>query len=453
MQMVELSTSVDQEFLRYFRCPETFAAFEVEERVSDGNAGYFRFGPELICYGRVGEETQERPHGALRDVLPQVREAGQATILPFDPQEVATNLRRERYVRREKPSLSQRAIRQVYYLLRPALPVQVRRHLQRHSLQGWATKPFPHWPVDTTVDRLFAQLMRLKLQSSSMQRVPFIWFWPEGRQSCAIMTHDVETAAGVAFSSELMDINDAHGIKSSFQLIPDARYTVTAETIRMFRDRGFEVNVHDLKHDGHLFDDAAQFRASAARINAFGRSFGSRGFRSGALYRNQEWYGALDFDYDMSVPNCAHLDPQHGGCCTVMPYFVDDILELPVTATQDYSLFHVIGTYSMDLWRQQIEAILQQHGIASFIVHPDYLDRPEAKDCYNALLSYLSDLRSTEDLWTALPGEVNDWWRARDAMQLVPTAGEGWKIAGAGAERARVAYASLQDDVLAYTFA
>ena len=60
----------------------------------------------------------------------------------------------------------------------------------------------------------------------------------------------------------------------------------------------------------------------------------------------------------MSVPNVAHLEPQRGGCCTVMPYFIGDILELPLTTTQDYSLFHILGDYSIALWKQQIELIL-----------------------------------------------------------------------------------------------
>ena len=61
------------------------------------------------------------------------------------------------------------------------------------------------------------------------------------------------------------------------------------------------------------------------------------------MYREQQWFDAFEFSYDMSVPNVAHLEPQRGGCCTVMPYFVGDILELPLTTTQDYSLFHILG--------------------------------------------------------------------------------------------------------------
>ena len=103
------------------------------------------------------------------------------------------------------------------------------------------------------------------------------------------------------------------------------------------RGRGFEVVVHDLNHDGHLYKTRKQFLERAAKINAYGREYRAKGFRAGVLYRKQLWYDALDFEYDMSVPNVAHLDPQRGGCCTVMPYFLGNLLELPVTTTQDYT--------------------------------------------------------------------------------------------------------------------
>ena len=102
-------------------------------------------------------------------------------------------------------------------------------------------------------------------------------------------------------------------------------------TAARLRARGFEVNLHDLNHDGRLFADKDAFLRHARRINDYTREFGCDGFRSGAMYREQGWFEAFEFSYDMSVPNAAHLEPQRGGCCTVMPYFVGNILELPLT--------------------------------------------------------------------------------------------------------------------------
>jgi hypothetical protein len=246
-----------------------------------------------------------------------------------------------------------------------------------------------------------------------------------------------------------MDINDSFDIKTSFQVVPEERYEVTESFLDSIRSRGFEVNVHDLNHDGNLFVDHDQFLDRVKKINVYGKKFRARGFRSAVLYRNLEWMDALDFEYDMSVPNVAHLDPQRGGCCTVMPYFVGDRLEIPVTAIQDYSLFHILSDYSTRLWEQQINVIKDAHGLASFIVHPDYVIERRARSTYEQLLSHLNSLREDQDLWIALPSEINDWWRARAKMRVTQVNG-AWQVDGEGSGRARVAFASLDNDRLRY---
>jgi hypothetical protein len=133
-----------------------------------------------------------------------------------------------------------------------------------------------------------------------------------------------------------------------------------------------------------------------------------------------------------------------------MPYYVGKILELPVTTIQDYSLFQILGSYSTELWRQQIDIIRAQHGLISFIVHPDYLNSDLARKTYGELLEHLRYLRSETGVWMALPGEVDEWWRQRSKMRLVQR-GARWLIEGDGAERARVANASLRNGAVCYT--
>jgi len=149
----------------------------------------------------------------------------------------------------------------------------------------------------------------------------------------------------------------------------------------------------------------------------------------------------------MSVPNVAHLDPQHGGCCTVMPYFIGKLVELPVTTTQDYMLFHILNERSISLWQHQIDLIMQKHGLISFIIHPDYVAKPRERATFEDLLAHLDTLRREKDVWIATPGEVNRWWRQRAQMQLIDDH-NGLRIEGEGSERARVAYASEKDGQL-----
>ena len=102
-----------------------------------------------------------------------------------------------------------------------------------------------------------------------------------------------------------------------------------------------------------------------------------------------------------------------------MPYFIGDVLELPVTTVQDYTLFHVLNEQSISLWRTQFEAILSKNGLASFIVHPDYVIESKTQTVYKDLLAMLSERRKQEDLWFALPRDIDGWWRARNQMSIV----------------------------------
>ena len=442
---------MNQTFLEYFRCPGRYARLAVKDELS-ATSGFFRFGQGVVGYGRyASHRPADSPRGQLRDALEDVDCGSGSVCLPFDLMEVVENLRLERYTEdRHLGSSKNGIVAGLYYAMRPFFPVAFRRHLQRAYLSDWKKIAFPNWPVDHTVDSILRGSMQLLLRAQQLERIPFIWFWPDGASSAVIMTHDVETTAGRDFCESLMDLNESFGIGASFQIIPEERYEVSQKYLDSIHKRGFEVNVQDLNHDGRLYNDRSEFVRRAGKINEYGRRFGATGFRSAILYRRQEWFSDLDFSYDMSVPSSGHLEPQRGGCCTVMPYFVGKILELPVTTTQDYSLFNYLRSFSIDLWKKQIDLLLEQNGLISFIVHPDYIMTDRESDVYRQLLTHLAGLRPEKNMWVAAPGEVDRWWRQRSKMELVSD-GDGWRIEGAGSERARVAYASEEDGNLVFT--
>jgi hypothetical protein len=203
----------------------------------------------------------------------------------FEPDSVVDNLRYERY-RKDgdgSPTRGGSMARRAYYAVRPFLPVPVRRHIQRAYLSGWENIRFPQWPVDRTVDVYLERLLQVSMKALGEDAVPFIWFWPDGANSATIMTHDVEHLSGRNFCSQLMDLDDGAGIKASFQIVPEGRYPVPDSLLTEIRDRGFEVNVHDLNHSGELFTSREAFNSAAPKINEYGRQFGADGFRSGAL--------------------------------------------------------------------------------------------------------------------------------------------------------------------------
>jgi peptidoglycan/xylan/chitin deacetylase (PgdA/CDA1 family) len=446
---------LNRALLERYRCSEKLAEFSLHGPLSR-DEGFFRFGTSAICYGPSAAGARARlPAENLYDTSADAHVGTPCLDLPFDPSQIIDNLRLERYaidhnLNGTQP-LSRKALRFAYYSLRPMFTVPIRRHIQKVYLRGWENRPFPHWPVDTTVENILESCLAMGMQTNGVSEIPFIWFWPEGAKGCALMTHDVETTVGRDFSAKLMDINDEYGIKASFQVVPEKRYDVPESYLSSIRDRGFEVAVQDLNHDGHLYSTRDEFLRRAELIRKYRKQFRATGFRAAILYRNLDWLPELDFSYDMSVPNVAHLDPQAGGCCTLFPYYIGKTLEIPVTTTQDYSLFHIIGEYTLDLWKKQSSLILGKNGLMNFIIHPDYIADEKPRQTYRDLLAYLSELRAEQNVWIPLPHEVDEWWRARGEMQLVEEGG-ALRIAGAGSERARIAYARLENGQLSYSF-
>jgi hypothetical protein len=425
-------------FHDYTRCPDSFLTSDPEGGM-DPKPAFFRW-RSLELFGRTGST-------AGRNGL----------SVPFDPTEVTDNLRLERYIDNRLPGedgplTAKAALRKAYYAARPLLPVAVRKHAQRWALKDWSRLTFPSWPVDTTVDTLMLAIFRRLLELHGVDEIPFIWFWPKGRQACAIMTHDVETAAGRDFCGSLMRMEAPHGIKSAFEIVPEERYRVPETFLKEIREAGCEICVHGLNHDGRLFLTESIFRERAPKINDYARRFGAKGFRSPVMYRRVEWYDAFEFSYDMSIPNVAHLDPQRGGCCTVLPYSIGRLVELPLTTTQDYQLFNILKQYNLDLWRQQCEIVLKYHGLMSFIIHPDYMLARQASDVYRRLLEYLVQLREERQVWIALPGEVDTWWRQRSCLRIEVNAGT-WTITGEGHESARLAFACRAGDDVVFRLA
>jgi hypothetical protein len=431
-----------------YRCPENFLDFDLRGTLSS-EEGFFRFGANTIGYGRsyprAGNPRCEMP---LHDFLQDIVVEGTTIRLPFDPSEIIDNLRLEHY---PHGSLSayETVFKRLYYLLRPLTTLSIRKHVQRLRARNWQKLLFPRWPVDTTVEDICETLMLLSLEAAGRNSVPFVWFWPRGARGCVLMTHDVESEAGRDFCEDLLDLDDAYGIRASFQIVPAGRYTVPAKLLDAIRRRGFEIGLQDLNHDGRLFDDRKEFLRRIALIHWYASEYKAQGFRAAVLYRKPEWYDALNLSFDLSIPNVAHLDPQRGGCCTVMPYFIGKVLEIPVTTIQDYSLFHLLSHRSIDLWKDQVDLILKKNGLASFIVHPDYIRQPDTKAVYENLLGYLRDLRENTPVWYALPHEINSWWRARSKMSVLQD-GNSWRIAGDDAGRAVLAFAKSVHGKLVY---
>jgi hypothetical protein len=354
--------------------------------------------------------------------------------LPFDPGEVMTCLWAERYHRlgwrpRVRAAARHLAVRG-YYAVRPALPRRVQLLLRRRMASAAGAPAFPGWPLHTGLHDLYDWLLTVAGEVAGGP-VPWIAPWPDDARWCFVLTHDVETSVGLASLELLRDPERRRGYRSAWNFVPE-RYDTPLETVRRLQAEGCEVGVHGLRHDGR---DLASARALGRRlpaIRAAAERWGATGFRSPATQRSWTLMPRLGFDHDSSYTDTDPYEPQPGGCCTYLPFFVDDLVELPITLPQDHTLFSVLGHVDSSLWLRKAHDLRGRGGMVLVLSHPDYAHGPAAQ----AWEDLLEEFRGDPTMWQALPQEVAAWWRERAASRLVPDRG-GWRVVGPAADRAR----------------
>ena len=381
-----------------------------------------------------GEWARETPivdrGGAVRSWI--WRASGGATILPFDPDETIANLRSERYrARGDRATSLTGSARRTYYAVRPVLPRPVQIGLRRAFSRLQARTVFPRWPVEPALHDL-VDLVLQRAADAAGEPVASIAPWPRGHTWALVLTHDVETSHGRDAIEQVRAVEAPLGLRSAWNLVPE-RYEVPDSLVERLKAAGCEVGVHGLRHDGRDLDAWDTRESRLPEMQRWARRWGSTGFRSPATHRVWEAMPKLGFAYDSSYPDTDPFEPMAGGCCSWLPFFNRDMVELPITLTQDHTLF-VILRRDESLWREKVEFLRARGGMVLVIVHPDYMLEEGRLDAYRRLLESLHDDR---EVWTALPSEVADWWRRRAATSLHLVEGE-WQPDGPAADEVAI---------------
>lgn len=323
----------------------------------------------------------------------------------------ADHFRLERYQGERRQAASLRA----FYAVKPAIPRPVQLGLRRLYARRQARRAFPAWPIEPLlVDRQREELRR-RLRASGGDQLPIVNFWPRGKRFAAILTHDVEGPAGVANVPSVQALERRHGFVSSWNFVAED-YPIPADLFASLRAAGCEIGLHGIHHDGKLFRDRTSFASQLPKIHDYLSAWDAVGFRSPATHRNPDWMAELGCLYDSSFPDTDPFEPQSGGCCSIFPFFIGALVELPITLTQDHTLFEILRERTIRLWTEKSDWIIRRHGLINVIVHPDYLLSPERLGFYERFLVYLRERIERDAGWHALPHEVATWWRTRSTL-------------------------------------
>ena len=358
-----------------------------------------------------------------------------SVFLPFDPDEVCHSYWSESYLALARNGARRRTTRALvwsYYRVRGLLPRPAQIWLRRRYARVQARSQFPAWPAETALHDFF-DLFTAILADISDEPVPRVAAWPHGHTWALVLTHDVETSEGLAALEEILDLERGLGLRSSWNFVP-RRYEVDDDLVRELADGGFEVGVHGLYHDGRDLESRARLQERLPGMRAAAERWNAVGFRAPATQRGWELMPLLRFDYDSSYPDSDPFEPQGGGCCTWLPFFNQEMVELPLTMPQDHTLFMILRHSDDTAWMAKAEFLRDRGGMALIDTHPDYLIEDQVKQAYRSLLErYATD----ESAWKPLPREVSAWWRRR-ADSKIERSGEGWILSGPAAAEARV---------------
>jgi glycosyltransferase involved in cell wall biosynthesis len=256
------------------------------------------------------------------------------------------------------------------------------------------------------------------------ERPPQGWpGWPENKKFAFVLTHDVEGESGVAKCLQLMEVEKKWGFRSSFNFIPEGEYRVSKALRDELTANGFEVGVHDLNHDGKLYQSREGFVRKAARINGYLKEWGAVGFRSGFMLHNLEWLEDLDALYDASTFDTDPFEPQPDAAETIYPFWKAGAngrgyVELPYTLAQDSTLYLLMGERAPAIWMQKAAWVVEQGGMVLLNLHPDYLafsgESPTFRTFPVSIYEdFLKHIREKFDklMWHGLPREIAAWYK------------------------------------------
>lgn len=295
-----------------------------------------------------------------------------------------------------------------YYHFKPLIPRWAQLAVRRYVMEHRRSKVSSVWPIDPKAGN-----------------APEGWpGWPDGKRFALVLTHDVEGQRGCDRSLVLAGVEEKLGFRSLFNFVAED-YSIPPSVRSELTSRGFEVGIHGISHDGHLYRSRDHFMQQAARVNSYLKEWQSVGFRSPAMHRNFAWIGELDIEYDASSFDTDPFEPYPEGTGTIFPFHVRPptsrrrYVELSYTLPQDFTVFVVFNERNTDIWRRKLDWIAERGGMALLITHPDYMTfngvRPGIDEypssLYEDFLRYVKD-RYVGDYWHALPRDVARFWNS-----------------------------------------
>jgi hypothetical protein len=255
------------------------------------------------------------------------------------------------------------------------------------------------------------------------KKYPDGWFgWPDQKRFALVLTHDVESKKGFDKCKNLAQLEERLGFRSSFNFLVKV-YKVSPEIRHYLINKGFEVAVHGLTHDGKLFQSQSTFNKQVPELNKYLNEWKAVGFRTPSMLSNLDWIHALDIEYDSSTFDTDPFEPEPEGVRTVFPFWVSNdssnngYVELPYTLPQDFTIFILMKEQTSCIWKQKLNWIAKHGGMVLINTHPDYMKFEKSRSVleeypakyYEDFLKYIKS-KYEGQYWHVLPKDMARFW-------------------------------------------
>jgi hypothetical protein len=227
----------------------------------------------------------------------------------------------------------------------------------------------------------------------------------DGQSVPVLLTHDVDTAEGLARLPRLLECEEALGL-ASLTLLVTHRYRWSRSALAALTGRGHCFGVHDTTHDNRLayLSEAA----IEARLRQAQEALGvldSGAFRAPAFLRSRALYQALArcVRVDLSTSDGALLWPHPGdGIGTPFPVRHGPTMCVPTTLPRDGELI-ALGLGPRDLvtvWQRKALALRRVGAPVVVLTHPDpsFTDSEPRIAAYATLLAWFTENRGFRPL-------------------------------------------------------
>lgn len=295
----------------------------------------------------------------------------------------------------------------LFYYLKPLIPrrIQISLRRARAAYKRKLCKDF--WPI-----------------YPAAAKKPESWKgWPDQKRFAIVLQHDVDAIKGVINCRDLMDVEMRLGFRSLFCFVPED-YVTPFDLRQALTDSGFEIGIHGLTHDEKLFKNKSGFFKSATRINAYLKEWGAVGFSTPSMIRDLSLIAELEIEHGCSTFDTDPFEPQSEGMGTIFPFFASNVaktktyVEHPYTLPQDHNLFIILGDKDIKIWKEKLDWIAENGGMAYLNSHPDYMNF-KGTHCsleeypvsyYIDFLEYIKS-KYAGQYWHVLPRELARFWR------------------------------------------